>query len=123
MTADNIPSAFDDEPEQQVSKDIPTDVANEASIKAVAKEAKQRDQKRKVALGECLKVREIREVFGEMIFEWCHIEQPSISSEIVRMGFLEGERNVGQRLRAELAAANPEGYLLMVREYGERNNV
>lgn len=123
MTSNNIiPSAFDDEPLQQVTQDAPFDTTDEASIKAATKEAKERDQKRRVAISEMLKVREVREVFGEVIFEWCHIEQPSISDQIVRMGFLEGERNIGQRLRAELQAANPEGYLLMVKEYGEKSN-
>jgi hypothetical protein len=49
-------------------------------------------------------------------FAACHIYSTSFSKTAMEMAFYEGERNVGLQLVAEVTAASPELYMLMLKE-------
>ena len=46
----------------------------------------------------------------------CHVWDTSYATNAIRMAFLEGERNQGLKLQAEIAEANPDAFLLMLKE-------
>lgn len=48
----------------------------------------------------------------------CHVWDTSFATNAVRMAFLEGERNQGLRLQAEIAEAAPELFIEMLKEHG-----
>jgi hypothetical protein len=48
----------------------------------------------------------------------CHVFQSSFATNALAMAFAEGERNVGLQLTADLIAAAPDNYLLMLKEAG-----
>ena len=48
----------------------------------------------------------------------CHVWDTSFATNAVRMAFLEGERNQGLRLQAEIAEAAPDQFIEMLKEYG-----
>ena len=48
----------------------------------------------------------------------CHVWDSSYATNAIRMAFLEGERNQGLKLQAEIVEANPEMFLQMLKEYG-----
>ena len=51
--------------------------------------------------------------------ERCHVNSPSFSVEALKMAFLEGERNIGLQILADVTSAAPELYAQMLREQGE----
>jgi len=48
----------------------------------------------------------------------CHVWDTSFATNAIRMAFLEGERNQGLRLQAEIAEAAPEQFIEMLKEHG-----
>ena len=48
----------------------------------------------------------------------CHVWDTSFATNAIRMAFLEGERNQGLRLQAEIMEAAPEQFIEMLKEYG-----
>lgn len=50
----------------------------------------------------------------------CHVYDSSFGTNALMMAFSEGERNVGLILQADLMEANPDAFLLMLKE---RRNV
>ena len=46
----------------------------------------------------------------------CHLFGVSFDSDALRMSFREGERNVGNRLLAQLMRSYPDSFILMMRE-------
>jgi hypothetical protein len=52
----------------------------------------------------------------------CHINAPSFSPDALRMAFLEGERNIGLQLLADVTSAVPELYAQMLKEQGEKDD-
>jgi len=48
----------------------------------------------------------------------CHVWDTSFATNAIRMAFLEGERNQGLRLQAEIAEAAPDLFIEMLKEHG-----
>ena len=48
----------------------------------------------------------------------CHVWDTSFATNAVRMAFLEGERNQGLRLQAEVMEAAPDQFIEMLKEHG-----
>ena len=48
----------------------------------------------------------------------CHVWDTSFATNAMRMAFLEGERNQGLRLQAEIAEAAPDQFIEMLKEHG-----
>jgi hypothetical protein len=46
----------------------------------------------------------------------CHVWDSSYATNSIRMAFLEGERNQGLKLQAEIVEANPDMFLQMLKE-------
>jgi hypothetical protein len=53
------------------------------------------------------------------LLEQCHIFQTSFAGDSMRLAFNEGERNVGLRLLAQVMAASPDAWVLMMKEAKE----
>jgi hypothetical protein len=60
-----------------------------------------------------------RDYFFDLLAR-CHIYHPSFAANALVMAYAEGERNIGLTLQADIMEANPDAFLLMLKE---RRNV
>jgi len=81
---------------------------------------------RRMTLAEILKVKECRELFWWLLSEFGPVRSPlregSAGTDIYRSMFEAGRSDAGRLLLAEITAAAPEAYLLMLREEQERKD-
>lgn len=94
----------------------PYDAGDAASVKEVAKEAKQADLRRKEFLNAAMSREDGREWFYALLLR-CHCFQNPFNSQSDRMtSFNCGEMNIGLPILADLNTMCPEQYLLMMKE-------
>lgn len=94
------------------------DLGNPADVRELGRTAKGREAIRTTVLRNIMGSKAGRGWMFELL-AGCHVYETSFSSNALTMAYQEGERNVGLKLVASLAAACPERYLEMMREGGD----
>lgn len=56
------------------------------------------------------------------LLEQSGVFRMSFNTNAMQMAFAEGNRNLGNRVLAQINAVNPEAYVLMMKEANERRN-
>ena len=57
-----------------------------------------------------------RDLLTWLMWDLCHADQTTFTGNALTGAFMEGERNVGLRLKAQLLEAAPEGYITILQE-------
>lgn len=101
---------------QQPAPTQPYDASDPEQVNAARREEGRRLKARRGVLKGILRTPAGRAWLYEML-NMCHIYHTSfIPGQPDASAFREGERNVGLKMAGEASAADPENYLLMVRE-------
>lgn len=101
---------MDEEPELELDPPL----ADPGAVRAGKAEARRREADREEMVRAVVGLPQGRKWLREVIFTWCHVNAPSINEIPALMGFAEGERNIGQRLLADVLAASPKDFLKML---------
>lgn len=95
------------------------DLSDISQVRDRKKTARLATNQRKDMLSAVVGLPQGRKLLREIIFDWCHVNRVSFSTEAVLTAFAEGERNIGLRLLADLA---PKDYMLLLKEQEEIEN-
>ena len=82
------------------------DLSDEEQVRARKRESKSEELQRREMLSAVVSLPQGLKLLREIIFDWCHINRPSMALEPLVMAHSEGERNIGLRLLADLAPAD-----------------
>jgi len=97
------------------------DAGNKKDVRRLEKQAKLEEQQRKEIVTGIMSVAPGRRWICELL-EHCHVFATSYSDVGNRMAFMEGQREVGLMLLADIMSACPDQYILMMRERNERES-
>jgi len=118
----DIQGAFE---EYQRGEDGP-EIATRAGTKKRNKPLEIARDSRRMTLAEILKVRECRELFWWLLTELGPMQSPmafaQTGTDVHRTMFNAGRADAGRLLLAEITAAAPDAYMLMLKEEQERKN-
>ena len=95
--------------------EAPYDAGDRRHVKKREVIAKRLESSERMVLRQVMGSREGRAWMHKMM-TMCHIYSTSFSRVALDMAYLEGERNVGLRLSADVIAACPERYMEMMKE-------
>lgn len=99
---------------------MPYDAGSRKDVRQAEKLAKLHEQQRKEIVTGIMSVIPGRSWICDLL-EHCHIFSTSYNDMPHRMAFMEGQREVGILLLADIMAACPDQYVQMMRERNERN--
>jgi hypothetical protein len=97
------------------------DAGNRRDVRTAQKQAKVVELQRREVVNGIMSVAPGRKWMCELL-ETCHIFATSFSDVGLRMAFMEGQREVGLRLLADIMGACPDRYIEMMRERNERQS-
>lgn len=98
----------------------PFDAGDAAQVKDLIRGAKSLALRRKEAVLKFMSDKEGRAWFYDLLVR-CHIYQNPFSTDPLRMAANCGEMNIGQQVLIEIEGADPQLYLLMLKEGNEKN--
>lgn len=98
-----------------MAEDRPYDAGDPKDVKAAIKESQRWADRRDTVLRGVMSTEDGRRWIREAI-EMGHVGASSFSSDPLRMAYLEGERNIGLRIMADVMNTEPKLYMLMMAE-------
>ena len=103
-------------PDEELPVDVPFDASDPEQVNTARKSAGRRKKSSLEAVKAIMSLPQCREWMYRLL-EDCHIYHPSFTQgDPYSTAFREGERNVGLRVTAEIMAAAPKEYLVMLQE-------
>jgi hypothetical protein len=98
----------------------PFDAGDPQHVRERMSVAKRREAAKRSVIREVMAKNIGRDWIYEML-SLCHVYSSSFDGNALRMAYLEGERNVGLRMMADVVQASPDRYLEMLAENGDKN--
>lgn len=95
--------------------DRPYDAGDVRDVKAAIRDSQRWDDKRNRVILSVMGTEDGRRWIRENL-ELAHIGASSFSIDALRMAYLEGERNIGNVMMAQVMNAAPKEYMLMMAE-------
>lgn len=96
-------------------EDRPYDAGDPHDVRSAIRESKRWDDLKGQVIVGVMSTENGRRWLRELI-EMCHPGESSFSTEPLRMAFMEGERNIGNRIMVDAMNADQKLYLLMMAE-------
>jgi hypothetical protein len=99
--------------------DEPVDLGDRESVKKRDKEIRVNKATREEMIRAVMGMPQGRALIRWILFDICHIEEPSFTTNGLTMAFREGERNIGQRIKADILMTREDAnnYYQMLREH------
>lgn len=102
------------------NEEKPFDAGDPQDVRRRIAAGKRREAGNKVVIRQIMASSEGRAwIYG--FLSMCHVYQNPFSENALKMAFMCGEMNVGQRFMADIISAAPEKYLDMLSEQGDKN--
>jgi hypothetical protein len=98
------------------------DAGNKKDVRRLEKQAKLEEQQRREIVTGIMSVAAGRGWMCQLL-EHCHVFATSYADVSNRMAFMEGQREVGLTLLADIMSACPDFYVTMMRERNERSTI